>query len=467
MPISRKAALSLTAAAIAFPARVALGAAPTYDVAFAAGSRDAAGNFMGGTELRSLVAHAGKLYAGNGYWMDRPGSEGTQAAQVLVLDGVRGRWRVDRTFDDGKTAGHSRDLAVSTMCEITFATDNTGAALPAGVSMLVASTWNLAGFSRVWSRVDGSGTWAGATLAQDRPEPKFLPQIRSFGTHRDRVTGIDGVFAGQAPRGIFHGSYDPTVAGRIRWSAAPELDMAALGVQDTTAGNLKPRVGSFAECNGRLYATIGQQIVERTDGPNPTWRIAYTNSRPGKSETGLRGLTAIPSPSGSGEVLLAAVEGDASRILRVDPTNGSEFTELDVIRMLSDAWGIRAGYAIVAYNDMTKTHDSQGRSVLLMGLEAFVAAGSPLPAGHGAVDVGYGRLDGGGWYLMRSPDGRYHLQRIVTGSPERDSSLVSTRSISPSPFKDDADATYFAGYDANYAPVHNTAWIVRGGMPSG
>jgi len=69
---------------------------------------------------------------------------------------------------------------------------------------------------------------------------------------RDRVTGIDGVFAGQAPRGIFRGGYDSTVAGRIRWSAAPELDMTALGVADTTAGNLKPRVGSFAECNGRL-----------------------------------------------------------------------------------------------------------------------------------------------------------------------------------------------------------------------
>jgi hypothetical protein len=60
------------------------------------------------------------------------------------------------------------------------------------------------------------------------------------------------------------------------------------------------------------------------------------NSRPGKSETGLRGLTAIPNPSGTGEVLLAGVEGDASRVLRVDPVTGSEVTELDVIRMLSD-----------------------------------------------------------------------------------------------------------------------------------
>lgn len=465
VPISRAAALSLTAAAIAFPARAAFGASPEYEVSFAAGSRDAAGNFMGGTELRSLVAHGGKVYAGNGYWMDRPGSEGVQGAQVLVLDGVHGRWRVDRTFDDGKTAGHSRDLAVSTMREVTFATDATGAALPATVSMLVVSTWNLGGFSRVWTRDDGTGTWAGATLAQDQPTPTFLPQIRSFGTHRDRVTGVDGVFAGQAPRGIFHGSYDPTVAGRIRWSAAPELDMAALGVPDTTAGDFKPRVGSFAECNGRLYATIGQEIVERTDGPNPTWRLVYTNPRPGKSETGLRGLTAIPNPSGAGEVLLAGVEGSASRMLRVDPATGADVTELDVLRMLSDAWGYRANYAIAAYNDMARTHDAQGRSVLLIGLEAF-AGPPPPPPGHNLVDVGYGRLDGGGWYLIRTPDGRYRLLRIVTGSPERDSSLVSIRSILPSPFHADADAVYFAGYDANKAPIHDSAWIVRGRTPS-
>jgi hypothetical protein len=33
----------------------------------------------------------------------------------------------------------------------------------------------------------------------------------------------------------------------------------------------------------------------------------------------MRGLTAIPSPSGHAELLLATVEGDAARIVRVDP----------------------------------------------------------------------------------------------------------------------------------------------------
>ena len=51
-----------------------------FQLSFAAGSRDSAGNFLGGTEVRLLTGHRGKLYAGNGYWEDRPGLEGPQGA---------------------------------------------------------------------------------------------------------------------------------------------------------------------------------------------------------------------------------------------------------------------------------------------------------------------------------------------------------------------------------------------------
>jgi hypothetical protein len=49
-------------------------------VSYTAGQRDGAGRFMGGTEMRNLAGHRGVLYAGNGYWMDRPGPEGAVAA---------------------------------------------------------------------------------------------------------------------------------------------------------------------------------------------------------------------------------------------------------------------------------------------------------------------------------------------------------------------------------------------------
>src|SRR5439155_23123960 len=114
------------------------------------------------------------------------------------------------------------------------------------------------------------------------------------------------------------------------------------------AGRL--RVSSFAEANGRLYAAVGQQIFERVDGAAPQWRLIYTNPRPGHSETGLRGLTAIPGNVG-GEALLVAVEGSEARLVRVDPASGGEATELDLRDFLGRAWGVRVNSPIAADND--------------------------------------------------------------------------------------------------------------------
>ena len=183
-------------------------------------------------------------------------------------------------------------------------------------------------------------------------------------------------------RGIFSGTYDPAVPGRIRWGAAPELDLSGASAAGLSGRDGHLRVSSFAECNGRLYAAIGQQIYERIDGAEPHWRLVYANRYPGRSETGLRGLTAIASPSGQGQVLLAA--------------------------------------------------------------------------GHSLVNVGYGRLEAGGWYLVRRAPGRYDLRQVAAPA---DKPLVATRSIRVSPFARGSDAVYFAGYDANKVPAHDTAWI--------
>src|SRR5580698_7411170 len=114
-----------------------------FQVSFEAGARDAAGRFAGGTEMRLLTAHGGKLYAGNGYWEDRPGPEGRQGAEILVLDGPGAAWRVDHAFEERLPKGAWRDLAVGALAEATFATDGSGAPLPQRVSLLLASTWDL------------------------------------------------------------------------------------------------------------------------------------------------------------------------------------------------------------------------------------------------------------------------------------------------------------------------------------
>jgi hypothetical protein len=448
---SRRISLALAFACIPIAAVAERGRAEDFQVSYMAGSRDESGRFLGGTEMRLLVPHAGRLYAGNGCWEDRPGPEGPQGAQILVLDTPAGRWRVDHAFEERLPSGHWRDLAVGALTEAVLATDGSGRPLPRPIQLLLASTWDLTGASRVFTRDDASSTWAAIELAQDRPAPGFLPQIRSFGSHQDRVTGADLVFAGDTPRGIFSGGYDAAAPGHIRWSAVPELDASTVSTAFSgLAGRL--RVSSFAEANGRLYAAIGQQIYERVDGPIPQWRLIYTNPRPGHSETGLRGLTAIPGGAG-GEALLAAVEGNAARLVRVDPATGGEATELDLADFLAQAWGMRVNYTIAAYNDMTKA----GGAVLL-GLMAFVPRNAAVSAGHSVVDVGYGQVESGAWYLVRHPDGHYDLHRVVAAFNQP---LVATRTIRVSPFPGEADAVYFGGYDANKAPAHNTAWIAR------
>jgi hypothetical protein len=157
-------------------------------------------------------------------------------------------------------------------------------------------------------------------------------------------------------------------------------------------------------------------------------------------------------------VLLAAVEGSAARLVRVDPHDGNEVTELDLAGFLANAWGMRASYVIAAYNDMAKILDPAGGEALLIGLEAFVPPSAPVASGHDVVNVGYGRLEAGGWYLVRRAPGRYDLRQVTAPSGKQ---LVATRSIRVSPFAPGNDAVYFAGYDANKMPAHDTAWIFR------
>ena len=424
---------------------------------YVAGSRDAADRLMGGTEIRALAAHGGKLFAGNGYWEDRPGPEGTPGAQILVLDGPGAKWRVDAAFDDLLLGGRRRHLAVSALSEATFRTDGRGVALPMPRTVLLASTWDVTGTRTVFTRDDATGAWSGAVLAQDRPAPRFLPQIRAFGTHRDSSTGADLVFAGDTS-GILSGSYDPG-AGGIRWNRTPELPVTA-DMSDGFPGLAgRVRISSFAEAGGRVFAAIGQQVWVRQDGPSPSWQLLYANPAPAFSETGLRGLTAVTEQAG--EVLLAAVEGRKSRIVRINPRTGAETTDLDLEGFLDDAWRTRVSYVIGAYNDMARLALPGGGEALLIGLEAFIPPAAPQPPGHRVLDVNHG-LEAGAWFLIRSPGGRYELHEVPPASAPTGSDPVAVRVARASPFPGQATTIYLGGYDANDNPAHDTAWIAQG-----
>jgi poly(A) polymerase len=413
-----------------------------FAVSYTAGQPDASSRFMGGTELRNLLGHRGALYAGNGYWMDRPGPEGRQPAQLLRLDQSMGSWRVERNFDEALPNHAYRHLAVSALLGTTFAN---------GVSLLLVGTWDLSGSSEVFVRNDATGAWSASPLPVGRVR-SGIQQVRALTFHRDRQTGVDLVFAGNDRFGIFSGAYDAAAAGQIRWSAAAELDVPGLAMPSSPGLSL-PRVASFTECDGILHATVGQQIYRRVDGAAPRWQLLYTNPKPGHSETGLRGLTAVAKSSGQGQALMVAVEGTAVRILRIDPSTGRDETELDLQAFVGRSWGTTVGYLISAYNDMTVLPDG----TVLIGLEAFLPAKSPVPTGHARVDG----LDGGGWYLVRRGEGRYDLRRIGSVHPLTGRPLIATRTIAQSPFSQAPDLLYFGGYDANKLPAHDTAWIFR------
>jgi len=451
----RRALLALAFALAAGPA-LAQQPLPAFAPSYVAGTRDGAGRFMGGTETRTLVAHDGKLFAGNGYWKDMPGPEGTPGAQVLVLDGPGTPWRVDASFDDLLPGRRQRHLAVSAMAEATFRTDGQGRALPAPRPVLLASTWDVTGTRTVFVRDDATGTWSGTALAQDRPTPDFLPQVRAFGTHRDRSTGADTVVAGDT-RGIFAGVHDPAVRGGVRWGAVPELPLTAdMANGPGLAGRL--RISSFAEADDKLFAAIGQQVWVRQDGASPQWRPLYTNPQPFYSQTGLRGLTAATEPGGH-QLLLAAVEGRRARIVRIDPDTGADATDLDVAGLLDRAWGTKVSYVIGAYNDMPRV-PVPGGEALLIGLEAFIPASSPRPPGHTVLDVNHG-LEGGAWFLLRQPGGRYELHEVQPQGALANRALVAVRVALASPFPNEAGVTYLGGYDANDISAHDTAWIAR------
>jgi len=65
LPI-RRVLVVLAAACAVLAAGTTRGRADDFQVSYTAGSRDEAGRFAGGTEMRVLTTHEGRLYAGNG-----------------------------------------------------------------------------------------------------------------------------------------------------------------------------------------------------------------------------------------------------------------------------------------------------------------------------------------------------------------------------------------------------------------
>jgi len=391
---------------------------------------------IGGTEIVHLVAHKGRLFAGNGYWMDTRDSD-IPWSQVLVLDSRDGSWRVDLALGQ-------KHLRVTALKSVTFTTDGDGKALAAPVNLLLAAS-DSQGESHIWTRDDDRNTWARTTLQGD---PQYRRSTRALIVHRDRQTGVDRIFVAAGALGIFSGVFDATQPGKIRWNEKAEL------------GPVTIRPMSFAEANGQIYASVGVSVYRRKDGPAPVWERVYSDNTPEHWELGgIRGLTAVASPSGAGESLLFS---HTDRIIRIDPNNDHQVTvELEIRQLLEKSWGAAVkGSIIAAYSDMLPLKDpATGHTVHIMGVEGRIE--------QGGKDKTY-RLDtffgwyAGGLYLIRESDQSYRLKEVngrwAPGNPK----LVAPRAYVISPFPQDAGrCVYFGGFDCNFFPALDTGWIFR------
>jgi hypothetical protein len=339
------------------------------------------------------VAHNGSLYCGTGQWCnDGPAS----GPQIIRLDSEGGGWKLEQAFPIDPV----NRIAVACMSEIFFPTAN--------LKTLICGFF---GGSAVGLKT-ASG-WAVTPIGDRRG------QIRSFAAHMDSVTRVNMAFAG-ADSGIYSGVYDVILPGQIQWSATPELDIS--GFPPMFDGHPE-RVMSMAELRGVLYATVGQRIYRRHDGGHSSWARIWDNPLPGKSKSGIRGLTPIDND------LWFGVEGTQSRIVRFDTTTDTAFTEFDIS-------GPHEIYAIPCYNDIAQVTAADGTPALLIGLDG--AETSPAK---------YISFNKGLW-------ARHDLPALL------DHPMVSTRAILTSPFN--SGEIYFAGYDCNSKRSRDTAWIVKG-----
>ncbi|SRR5271157_3647490 len=150
----------------------------SWEVSYVAGGMDGNGHFIGGTEIRELVPWNpgkpdAKLYAANGYWMDVPGPEGFQTAQVLVLNSSHGSWQQDVNFGSFCPSNARKcALATATLDRLFFSSDETGA--PVTVQVLVASTWDVRQEKpvpvNVFAKNNSDGLWySGVTRGSENP----------------------------------------------------------------------------------------------------------------------------------------------------------------------------------------------------------------------------------------------------------------------------------------------------------
>jgi len=431
----------------------------SYQLSWHAGDRDVNGRAMCGTELMCITPYKGKLYASTSLWTESDPSI-PKACQMLVLDSPDAQWKLFHQFT-------THNLRLTCLQKVTVTTDGSGNKIEPVELLLAAPDQIRAGVVEVYSLDDAANGLVPMTLGTTSDK---YSDVRAIGSHHDSVTGIDDVFAGSTALGIYRGVYDAKATGRIAWQAS-EYSVNA-GVY-SPAGE---RVMGFANCNGALYAATSKRILKRTDGAVPSW-TAVKGYPDEIAASGVRGLTAVPNPSGGGQVLLYNCRGNDKQtcVRRLDPSNGYvETVELNINADMGGRVGTKIPYALSAYNDfLNYTMPDTGENVWMFGLEmAYTPQAVQQHPEWRVAKVEGKHLSGqSGRDMYYAAEGRYYVRHVKAGVVNYELMevadpalpvLVSVRTIAVSPFPPDRGRVlYFGGYDSNYQPSHNSAWLYK------
>jgi hypothetical protein len=402
---------------------------------------------MGGTEMRVLANHKKILFGGVETWMDD--TTGTCdpfiGAQIMRLESPTGQWKLDKHFntffDSLRGRERKRNEGITALESVIFKNNKNGVNLTNPDTILIAAARDFTGVLAVYTRNDNTGTWTekvvGTVPSDTLGSTDNDGTIRSFTLYRDPNTGIDRIFAGSLPNGIISGAYDAGLPGKIAWDTIPELT------------GFVGRPMAFSVCNGELYCAIAPSIFKRNN-ITKTWSAIFTypfTVFPGGS-SGLRGLTTIKNPTGTGQSLVAALEGTVSKIYRITPGQSTPVTELDIDTLMTSAFGFAGQYYVIANSEMTWiTEPITGDSVLTITIQ------------HHPANI---RDDA--FYLIRKQIGNnitYSLKRINNDVFSPFTILNSTRAIVSSPFANDENFVFIGGYDADNNISHNTAYVLR------
>jgi len=407
---------------------------------------------MGGNEITQIVVHKGKLYAGNSDWAESDTANNPPECEIVRLDNSTAQWQVDTTFhylSYHVAADSGFDMNVNAMKSFVFTSNYAGNAIQPD-TLLIAAPGNYVRKNIVYIRNDATNSWT-KSLIGGALTKSF--SCRSLGFHKDTINGVCCVFAGIEDYGVVKGVYNTAFPGKIQWDSIPEVVPPS-----------GERVMGFTVCNNILYAAsssgAGQgHIYERTDG---TGAWALIDSLANGNGQDVRGLTAVPNPAGTGEVLWYCWNSKAHRL---DPFNAyADTVEYAFTDSLSIQLGIGIRSVLAAYNDNIPVFNIQNVSgdVRVIGFEmhydSAALAHSPRPNFH--------RYATDGRYFVRTQSGSaitYQLEYIVNNTPVIKDTLLSVRSLCVSPFAGDSGKVLFGGgYDCDSITVNRKAWIYRG-----